>query len=92
MAVFKANKVIGSLLKKGFVKSNSHHRYYEFWHNGKLVSKTFSSHSGEDVHEHIISKMSKQCQLTKSEFSELIKCPLTKEKYIEILTEKGALD
>ncbi len=73
MPSLKANKTTSSLLKKGFVLSNSHHHYYEFWHNDQLVSRTYSSHNNEDIHEGLISSMSKQCKMDKMFFIDFAK-------------------
>jgi len=74
MPSLKAKKVVANLLKKGFINDESHHHYYEFWHNGKLISRTYTSHGGEDINDHLISAMRKQCNMEKDFFVEFVKC------------------
>jgi len=94
MSVFKNKKVVNSLKKKGFTipPGNHHHVYHEFWHKGKLVTSTYTSHGKGDINDYLIGQMSKQCLLSKVEFKELINCPLTIEKYLKLLKDRGALD
>lgn len=49
MASFKAEKTISSLLKKGFIQDAAHHHVFKFWHNGKLIARTFTSHNNQDI-------------------------------------------
>jgi len=88
MPSFKAKKVIASLLKKGFTQDDSHHHYYEFWHNGQLVSRTYTSHSGEDINDYLVSAMRKQCYMNKAFFIEFVKCTKSKEDYIKLLLDE----
>lgn len=92
MAVLDPKKTHKSLLKKGFVENNSHHIMYEFFHEGKYILHTHASHNGQDIDDYLISKMKSQCKLSKQQFLDLINCPLTKEKYIEILKENKIID
>lgn len=86
MPALNAQKVISTLLRKGFIKKDeSHHHYYEFWHNGLLVTRTFTSHSGKDIDDYLICKMRKQCQMDKQFFLSFIDCIKTKEDYLELL-------
>lgn len=90
MASINANKAKQALLSKGFVKDDSHHHFYLFMHNGKVVAKTKMSHNDQDLNDHLISKMWKQCRLdNKGQFLDLVNCPLNQQGYIEILTNKG---
>jgi predicted RNA binding protein YcfA (HicA-like mRNA interferase family) len=91
MACFKATKVKKALEKKGFEKKNGDHNYYEFWHKGKLVVSTKTSHNNQDIGDSLIGMMSRQVQLEKKQFLDLINCPLSKEDYIKILERKGCL-
>lgn len=91
MPSFKAKKVITSFLKKGFVKDESHHHYYEFWYNGTLVARTYSSHSGEDINDYLISAMRKQCNMDKAFFIEFVKCTKSREDYIQLLIDQNLI-
>ena len=88
MSSLPAKKVIASLLKKGFIASDSHHHYFEFWYNGQLVSRTYTSHSGGDIDDYLISAMRKQCCMDKAFFMEFVKCTKSEEDYIKVLADQ----
>lgn len=89
--VFDSRKVEKSLKKKGFKNRDSHHKIFEFYYENKLVAWTKLSHNGQDIGDNLISAMSRQCKLTKNDFVDLIKCPLSQEVYTEKLEEQGLL-
>ena len=91
MASLNAKATISSFLKKGFVKSNSHHRYYEFWHEDKLIAKTYSSHNSEPIDDYLIGSMRRQCNMDKPFFIEFAKCTKSKEDYILLLKKEGLI-
>ena len=91
MAVLKATKTKQSLKKKGFTEDNSHHHYFEFWHNGKVIATTYTSHNSEDIEDYLIKAMSRQCLMDKPFFVEFIKCTKSKEDYISLLKSKGEI-
>ena len=91
MAVLDARKVTKNLLKKGFELRESHHHYFEFWHEGKLIAKTRSSHNNQGINDYLIKSMASGCQMPKKFFIEFCKCTKNKEDYIELLLEKGDL-
>lgn len=88
----KASTVMASLMKKGFVKDDgSHHFFYYHYIDGTISPiRTMISHSAKDIDKSIIGQMSKQCQLSKSDFLDLVDCPLSREAYEEKL--KGGDD
>lgn len=94
--VLNKKKAYKNLKKKGFVDSINHsgdHKYLEFIHNGKICFFTkLSNGSKKDLDNYLISQMSKQCKISKNEFADLVNCPLSKERYSEILKDKGYLD
>jgi hypothetical protein len=95
MSVLDPRKTYRNLKKKGFSDSenkSADHKYLELFHKNKLVPHTKISHGNEDIRNPLIRMMSFQCYLSKSEFIDLANCPLTKEKYLEILESKGLLE
>ncbi|MBW0179189.1 hypothetical protein [Sediminibacterium sp.] len=92
MAIIDSKKARQSLLKKGFRLSDGDHHFYLYYYNGKVVAKTKISHNDQEINDWLISKMHKQCQISKSDFFDLINCPLDEEGYIEILKNKGLLE
>lgn len=95
MAVLDTKKTYRNLKKKGFqdaVHRSSDHNYLEFYHNEKLVLYTKVSHGKKEITNFLIKQMSDQCKLDKSDFIDLVKCPLDKEGYIVLLKEKDLLE
>jgi hypothetical protein len=62
------------------------------FHNHKYILSTKISHGNSDIDKHLIKQMSFQCKLDKNDFIDLIKCPLSKEDYIQLLHQKGFID
>ena len=89
MASLDANKTRQALVKKGFKKAEGDHHYYLYYYNGKVVAKTKVSHNDQDIGDGLISKMYKQCQISKGQFFDLINCPLEEAEYVEILKKQG---
>ena len=93
--VLDSKKIVRSLKKKGFIDAKHKsidHKYFEFYHNDKLVAHTKLSHSSKEIDSFLIKKMSEQCKLSKNEFADLVNCPLSQNDYILILNEKELLD
>ena len=62
----KTKEIERNLLRKGFIKQNNDHKYFVFIHDGNDTGiKTKISHSHSEIGEHLISKMSKQLDMTK---------------------------
>jgi hypothetical protein len=91
MASLNAKSTIANFLKKGFIKSNSHHHYYEFWYEDKLIAKTYSSHNNEPINDYLIGSMRRQCNMDKPFFIEFAKCTKSKEDYILLLKKEGLI-
>lgn len=93
--VLDKKKAYKNLKRKGFVDSVNHskdHKYLEFYHKEKMVLYTKVSHgSKNEIDNHLIKQMASQCKLSKQEFADLVNCPMSSEKYIEILGEKDIL-
>ena len=95
MSVLDPKKTYKNLKKKGFTDSENKsddHKYIELVHNVKHILHTKISHGNKDIGNSLIRAMSFQCKLNKNEFLDLAKCPMSKEEYIEILENNGALD
>lgn len=95
MAVLDAKKTYKNLLKKGFDDAqhkSSDHKWLELFHDGKLVLHTKVSHGEDDLGNFLIKQMSFQCKLSKDEFLDLANCPMSKEKYFDILRQNGFIE
>jgi predicted RNA binding protein YcfA (HicA-like mRNA interferase family) len=83
-----------ALQKKGFqAERDGDHRYYSFRFSKDITIKTKVSHSskGKDIPSDLISKMAKQCHLSKNDFLEFIDCSLSQEQYVSKLHEQFSI-
>jgi hypothetical protein len=82
-----------SLSEKGFKsKEGSKHIFYHYMYEGKKTKiVTFMSRPPGPLYDKLISKMAKQVQLQRNEFIDLVNCPLTKERLLEIYKGKKLL-
>lgn len=93
MATLKNLKIQSSLKKKGFDEDvKRKHKFYYFIYEGKeTIVSTSTSHGDKEIGDPLIKDMYEQLFLDKKQFFQFVECPLTKEKYIEILKEKGII-
>lgn len=89
------SKLEKSLLEKGFKKTERDHHYFIYYtQDGKKTAiKTKTSHTKKmkDIPDNLLSQMAKQCNLRKSDFLDLVDCPLSQDKYEQILQEKDII-
>ena len=69
---------------------NTKHRIGWLIHEGRKILMLSRSHGKGDVH--IADRIRSQVHLSVDQFSDLVKCPLAREGYIEILKDKGIID
>ena len=86
------SKVEKSLLAKGFELNETHHHYFIYYtqEGKKTTVKTKTSHTKKmkTIPDNLLGQMAKQCHLKKSDFLDLIDCPLSQEKYEQILKDR----
>lgn len=84
---FNTDKVISSLVKKGFVLDKTHHKYYSLClPDGKKTRiKTYVSHGSSGIDDYLIKQMSTQMKLTKEQFKNFVECPLSYEAYLDVI-------
>ncbi len=89
----KARDVESALLRKGFKKTINDHYFFTYVTLDRKVSNITTKISlGErEIHSPLISKMAKDCKLTKDAFLNLVDCPLDQEHYDDILKEQGLI-
>ena len=92
MSILKANKTISNLLKKGFIKYENDHHFFEFWYNGNLVLKTKTSHNNQDIGDTLISTMCKQCKVSKEFFIKFARCEKSKDDYVAELKLRNIIE
>ena len=87
--------VEAAFLKKGFVRSSGDHNFFTYHTiNGKKTSvwtKTSRGSGHKTLDDGLVSIMAKQCGLTKSEFKQLIECPLSQPEMEQILLRNGRI-
>jgi hypothetical protein len=71
--------------------SKRHHIFFYFNIEGKQYRATKLSHSAKgQVDESLLSLISKQLRLRREELQELVACPLSREDYFRLWTERGS--
>jgi|WetSurMetagenome_2_1015567.scaffolds.fasta_scaffold387458_1 hypothetical protein len=81
-----AKKVIKGLLQKGFQERNSKDVYYHLYVNGKKAAIfTKISHGEKEIHDGLMGAMARELKLKKSQFLDLINCPMSHEEYLALL-------
>ena len=92
MSSHKQKDVESDLLKKGFVLEEKHHRYFTY-HRAADSKKTSiftkTSHGARDIDDSLLGLMAKQCKLSRSDFVDLVQCPLSRENYEVKLAAQG---
>ncbi len=86
MKVHEFEKIVNKL---GMETRNSRDRHAWFVHNGVTITRTRRSQGNSKfLPEH---KIRTQLKVNESQFSGLISCSVSKQDYINILTEKGLI-
>ena len=88
----KARRVESALLAKGFHRLDSKHLKFRYHRldGGRTAVRTVMSHGGNrDVADALLSRMARQCGLSRREFERLIDCPMSQEQYEDLLRERG---
>ena len=92
MAKHKTKAIEASLSKKGFRVANTHHKRYIYYANGEKTGiTTFISHGIKEYGDILLNKMRNQLKLSREQFDDLVKCPLTKEDLYEFYYDEGLI-
>lgn len=88
--------IVSSLTSKGFAlrPGNRDHDYYFFSHAGltrAVFTKVSRGTAFREYNDGLLSKMSRQLQLTRSQLNDLIDCPLDSPGYVTALTARGVI-
>jgi len=81
-----------SLLKKGFVKDNRHHKVFWLYDGDrKTTVHTQISHGKKEYDSGLLKAMQKQLRLTGHNefFQGLLKCPVSGDQYLDKLRMQG---
>lgn len=89
------SEIESSLVAKGFIKEDTHHRYFYYEVEGKKSGVfTYTSHGSQykTIGENLLKQMKKQLRLdTLAQVADLFKCPMTGDDYSEHLRKRGVL-
>jgi len=89
----KARDIESALKKKGFLEKETHHKIFYLCVNGRISGvHTFISHGQNDYSADLLAKMKNQLHLSGKEFTDLIQCPLTGERYLQLLVRRGVIE
>jgi hypothetical protein len=91
MAPRKTRDIAASLTRKGFQRSERDHAFFTY-HRASDQKKTSvftkTSHGATEIDNFLIGKMATQCQLSRSEFLDLVDCTIDQIAYEAILRGK----
>lgn len=91
MAVKSKREVESALKKKGFQQDEGDHHWFIYWtaEGKKSTVRTKTSHgSTKDLGEGLLKEMARQLRISKTQFIDLVDCPMQREEY-EILLERS---
>ena len=85
-----AREVGAGLQKKGFRLRDSHHTFYHLYvDDHKTTVWTKISHSEKEIGDRLLALMAREVKLNRSQFIDLIECPLSYQDYVEHLRNEG---
>lgn len=88
-----ARDLISGLKQKGFVQSEGDHHFFRLHIDGKKqIISTKVSHGEREIGDPLLGKMARQIGLSRRDFLQLVDCPLTFDRYVELLRESNRLD
>lgn len=88
--VLVQREVVQALRKKGFSEVPSTHHQRFVYHNLKgektaVYTRVSNGQGARDIAGSLLQSMAKQVGLSKDEFADLVKCPLSREEYEKIV-------
>ena len=90
MSTHKTKTIKASLLRKGFHQKNSDHEYFWLYVGEKKTSvRTRISFGVNEYDDGLLGCVARQLKIRRGELDDLISCPLTKEKYLELLIKQS---
>lgn len=92
MNSYKTKDIESALSKKGFQVHQSKHKIYILYVDSKKTNvRTFVSHGIKEYGKTLISRMRNQLHLSREEFDDLVSCPLTEEKLLQIYMDRNKI-
>ena len=88
-AALSQEEIEAGLMRKGFSRSHTDHRYFILYVNGKKEAATFLSHGkNQEIGAPLLHAMAKELGLVTREFVDLVKCPLSTEELLSLKKER----
>jgi hypothetical protein len=88
----KTGDISRALSTKGFECDKSHHEMYWLHVEGRRSSvRTRISHGAREYGDNLLGQMARQLGLSRSEFDDLVDCPLSEEDYVTRLVDRGRI-
>jgi len=88
-------QIESSLLSKGFIREDTHHRYFYHEINGKRTGiSTYTSHGSKpkEYDDNLLKMMKKQMKLDSiGQVRDLLLCPMSGNDYNQKLKDKGII-
>ena len=86
----KTRTMRAAFLSKGFIADETHHEMFWLVVGGKKTSiRTRIGHGATEYGDQLLTLMSRQIGLSKTELCRLIDCPMDGEKLRTVLAERG---
>lgn len=91
----KRDDVAAALTKKGFAQSNNDHMKFTYINTAGKKTQVWTKISRGSKHREIdvsnLSRMARQCKLSNTDFERLLDCPLSREKYEDMLVSQNQI-
>lgn len=87
----RAREIDRAWNKLGMKIIETHHRRALFYHDGRLILKTYRSHGKGELKGRQPEKIRGQMRLDREQFQDLVDCPLGRAEFIEILRTQSNL-
>jgi len=89
----RASDIEAALLRKGFRKDNTHHRYLILYvEDQEMRVRTRISHAAGDYGDRLLAEVRKQLRLSRKEdLLRLVDCPMSGEEYVRLLRSQGVI-
>jgi len=88
----KTRMIRAAFLSKGFIADETHHGMFWLVVGGKKTSvRTRISHGAKEYGDQLLTLMTRQIGLNKSELYRLVDCPMDGEELKALLVERGKI-
>jgi hypothetical protein len=92
MTEILASLLINTLLRKGFVKVETHHTMLWFMVEGRRTSiHTWVSHGQKKLDDRLLRLISRELHLSRAELLKFVECEMSYEDYLRRMIDRGHL-